>query len=136
MGGMGRHISIHAPLRERQWVNLCGEQENPISILAPSRERQACHNISVDVIYISILAPSRERLKLRAWKEVKQIFQSTLPHGSDPCRLQAHCLHRDFNPRSPAGATRAAVAGDGSSRYFNPRSLAGATSIFFHFYSI
>ena len=80
----GTIISIHAPLRERQY----------------HREHQSHNNA------ISIHAPLRERPSVYLLQPLTRLFQSTLPYGSDfPCRYYSW-LYRHFNPRSLTGATR------------------------------
>ena len=59
-------ISIHAPSRERPPVAGLAPRANGISIHAPSRER-----------------PDKQREQIEA-----DLFQSTLPHGSDHKFLQ------------------------------------------------
>ena len=54
-------------------------------------------------------------------------FQSTLPCGSDGLLLAVFCSSWYFNPRSLAGATLILVIFLLIYHYFNPRSLAGAT---------
>ena len=55
------------------------------------------------------------------------LFQSTLPRGSDADLRRYAASSRDFNPRSLAGATLSYWLASKAARYFNPRSLAGAT---------
>ena len=58
---------------------------------------------------ISIHAPSRERHANSITSVVTELFQSTLPRGSDCLKLiPARCLC-NFNPRSLAGATELAA---------------------------
>ena len=97
---------------------------------------------------ISIHAPSRERLTQALHFKVQQLFQSTLPRGSDCVKSVAGSSLMDFNPRSLAGATNLVLQRNSalvfqstlprgsdvnlfllldSCKYFNPRSLAGAT---------
>ena len=54
-------------------------------------------------------------------------FQSTLPHGSDACRIKARRVAWNFNPRSLTGATLVQILVVLPNSYFNPRSLTGAT---------
>ena len=56
------------------------------------------------------------------------LFQSTLPHGSDPSMYQILPLVRYFNPRSLTGATVRHFLFLCPSTDFNPRSLTGATT--------
>ena len=76
-------ISIHAPSRERQHLQLDARAQVAISIHAPSRERRSC------VIWIFPLTDFNPRSLTGAtrWQMSstirKQRFQSTLPHGSD-----------------------------------------------------
>ena len=77
-------ISIHAPLRERQYFKrfwLMYPNFNPRSLAGATVFHYRCHNI----IVISIHAPLRER-----------------PLAAPPCAATRH-----FNPRSLAGATEA-----------------------------
>ena len=101
----GECISIHAPSRERLLTSksltrtflfqstlphgsdrqspLLNAYSQQISIHAPSRERQGWREVKGCSRYISIHAPSRER---RSWPYgpfLREVFQSTLPHGSD-----------------------------------------------------
>ena len=98
-----------------------------ISIHAPSRERPLA-TLGVEVTHeISIHAPSRERLVFSSGRLYANLFQSTLPRGSDFCRFCPHINQSDFNPRSLAGATMIAQQLTDVTGNFNPRSLAGAT---------
>ena len=54
-----------------------------ISIHAPSRERQSLSWKRQIKELISIHAPSRERQEVRLAAGLGDLFQSTLPHGSD-----------------------------------------------------
>ena len=56
------------------------------------------------------------------------LFQSSLPHGSDPW-LDSDTLTDpwDFNPRSLTGATLGSGQITNALAHFNPRSLTGAT---------
>ena len=100
-------ISIHAPSRERQtmvrlpaasakfqstlprgsdpvWYSIY-KQTKTISIHAPSRERRSAEKRLASSSWISIHAPSRERPKRLMTAHQAQVFQSTLPRGSDTC---------------------------------------------------
>ena len=100
---------------------------------------------------ISIHAPSRERLYPQLLQKMQQLFQSTLPRGSDKTIqhssvlsvISIHAPSRErrrfkrgysgliyFNPRSLAGATCITPFIKSGGVDFNPRSLAGATSSF------
>ena len=108
-------ISIHAPSRERLGLSAGkmagGYDFNPrslagatlaleflpflstyISIHAPSRERQSEAVPAPSARLISIHAPSRERRSLWLHQAYASRFQSTLPRGSDPCRIQSIAL--------------------------------------------
>ena len=119
-----------------------------ISIHAPSRERPGRVSYHDRLANISIHAPSRERLGTRGKPCLCNIFQSTLPRGSDRVISMFFGNLIDFNPRSLAGATRnrnskfreetfQSTLPRGSDYFFrqlhycrhnfNPRSLAGAT---------
>ena len=102
---------------------------------------------------ISIHAPSRERpghprSSFAAWRyfnprslagataavllnTILQIFQSTLPRGSDFQAFRPLLHPGDFNPRSLAGATSYGYYQGYLTSNFNPRSLAGATNLLF-----
>ena len=111
--GKPSSISIHAPLRERQFFAVAAFKSTSISIHAPLRERP------------------RFIIKLT---EIHQ-FQSTLPCGSDFLPMLTENLSFHFNPRSLAGATKHSIREICSYLYFNPRSLAGATvdnAVFFY----
>ena len=54
-----------------------------ISIHAPSRERQYVNTVDEKAVAISIHAPSRERLLIPMLTMLLCTFQSTLPRGSD-----------------------------------------------------
>ena len=120
-------ISIHAPIRGRLAVDAVLDYGHLISIHAPIRGR---HKPSVP-------AAAREK------------FQSTPPHGGDPCVCLINNVICYFNPRPLTGATSLPLStgpaprkfqstpprgGDLLSLYFcfelsdfNPRPLAGAT---------
>ena len=55
--------------------------------------------------FISIHAPSRERHAPEIIFSAYEVFQSTLPRGSDTNSKSGEIGLRDFNPRSLAGAT-------------------------------
>ena len=124
---IGAGISIHAPSRERHYSAgsaVCCIYFNPrslpgatgfgksiplparISIHAPSRERLLQLATSCPEVAISIHAPSRERPPAPRRQSSVQIFQSTLPRGSDVRRVAGVSNVNYFNPRSLAGATR------------------------------
>ena len=126
-------ISIHAPSRERQLVDVLPFELCQISIHAPSRERLlACLKITTSALY----------------------FNPRSLAGATPYWLTATRCRSNFNPRSLAGATHAAGgaaaglqisihapsrerpthnpdSGRGRHAHFNPRSLAGATALIF-----
>ena len=100
---------------------------------------------------ISIHAPSRERLEGTNIVPVMDIFQSTLPHGSDHGTMQPkplllvfqstlpygsdyeRCRHRICQPISIHAPLRERLRVQRCSimpEHFNPRSLAGATCYF------
>ena len=62
---------------------------------------------------ISIHAPSRERLTGSGSSSESATFQSTLPRGSDILQSWLGFPHKDFNPRSLAGATLTQAAMNG-----------------------
>ena len=76
-----------------------------ISIHAPLRERQFNLGEGLTITDISIHAPSRERLRLTTGLFGVSTFQSTLPRGSDFVSHSNYSPLLDFNPRSLAGAT-------------------------------
>ena len=98
-------ISIHALLRERprlSWLHILKANFNPRSLTgAPA------------------FWPDGRR---------RDIFQSTLPYGSDLSNFVSYRDLSDFNPRSLAGATSNNFILQLHKANFNPRSLAGATS--------
>ena len=98
-------ISIHAPLRERRYGLQDYSSLYHISIHAPLRERLPISSDSSTHISISIHAPLRERRRFCVSYICSQIFQSTLPCGSDEKHDAAYSNRRNFNPRSLAGAT-------------------------------
>ena len=55
---------------------------------------------------VSIHAPAWERPSEDAGVETDDVFQSTLPRGSDFCHRRYGCHYPRFNPRSRVGATR------------------------------
>ena len=59
--------------------------------------------------------------------ELLHLFQSTLPHGSDPISSLSRATSSNFNPRSLTGATTKPHFAPLYGYYFNPRSLTGAT---------
>ena len=80
---------------------------------------------------ISIHAPSRERQSTSAKSCPFDLFQSTLPHGSDRAAQSVSSGKSYFNPRSLTGATPILPAHQDTHCYFNPRSLTGATGFAF-----
>ena len=60
---------------------------------------------------ISIHAPLRERLAQAAGKTVAEIFQSTLPYGSDCLSLTIWLMHAIFQSTLPYGSDSDEVAG-------------------------
>ena len=122
-------ISIHAPLRERRHCirEICSYLYfNPRSLTG------ATLHISKALFpgTISIHAPLRERPASGSFIPTLNLFQSTLPCGSD--RLTALDIHSEahFNPRSLAGATCCNISVCWPLAHFNPRSLAGATHMY------
>ena len=141
-------ISIHAPLRERRvsckTYSAC-ENFNPRSLAGATRRLIFAVLFSI----ISIHAPSRERLARAVALTAANVFQSTLPRGSDVFKACHFKSLLNFNPRSLAGATYGPFLIYGGvilfqstlprgsdlalrsvyrlSVNFNPRSLAGAT---------
>ena len=140
-----RGISIHAPLRERQIASIFNHMDN-ISIHAPLRERNIHHILLTGFLNFNPRSLTGA-MEMFAPKIDNDLFQSTLPYGSDiadyfaaggtaisihaplrerlPPRLQEPGRHY-FNPRSLTGATQ-------TKRHrlsffdFNPRSLTGAS---------
>ena len=105
--GLFTSISIHAPSRERQHVGGTCPHWSGISIHAPSRERPECPLKRIYEYIISIHAPSRERryLIIHLLNGI-ELFQSTLPHGSDCIYYTKRDYYAHFNPRSLTGATQ------------------------------
>ena len=101
------NISIHAPLRERPQPSLADQTYAEISIHAPLRERLNGFRHTAAAATISIHAPLRERRNIINGNDIVDIFQSTLPCGSDYLGFKSlyirHLIY--FNPRSLAGAT-------------------------------
>ena len=60
-------------------------------------------------LHISIHAPSRERPFAFVIAVNVQPFQSTLPHGSDPCSPQTTCRTDEFQSTLPHGSDKSAV---------------------------
>ena len=136
--------------RGSDYRTIKADHDRIISIHAPSRERLFITVCTVDSIIISIHAPSRERPNSDFNLPASNIFQSTLPRGSDYRTIKAdhdriisiHAPSRErqntcvgigqgrihFNPRSLAGATAISRYQTHLNRYFNPRSLTGATA--------
>ena len=110
------------------WCNFILQWHfNPRSLAGATLE-----NTSVSITdTISIHAPSRERQAFTAWEALFNLFQSTLPRGSDVNNQINTQAKRYFNPRSLAGATFARCRQRGDCKDFNPRSLAGATQFFY-----
>ena len=121
-------ISIHAPSRERPDADIKAAKASSISIHAPSRERRRyILHWRRRLSYfnprslagatgeweragcpkeISIHAPSRERqYPMFPQCQLYNLFQSTLPRGSDRNVPSYALLMTNFNPRSLAGAT-------------------------------
>ena len=120
-------ISIHAPSRERLRANFNWLESFEISIHAPSRERPKLPQVNYQRAVISIHAPSRERPYWLIWNEwFRDEFQSTLPRGSDICRL-VKLLLLSISIHAPSRERPATKEIKSLKRYFNPRSLAGAT---------
>ena len=121
----------------------------PISIHAPRRERPRTDHRPCCDPEISIHAPRRERRYQGCFSSSAVQFQSTLPGGNDHRESEDMVMRKNFNPRSPEGATCNAVMivcclsfqstlpGGSDLRnggilrglaYFNPRSPEGATA--------
>ena len=100
-----KYISIHAPSRERLPTGVPNLEVRAISIHAPSRERHSLTALVAVFFCISIHAPSRERPTTIYIGRLLQVFQSTLPHGSDGNFSLAIRTSFYFNPRSLTGAT-------------------------------
>ena len=97
--------SIHAPSRERPSACvrniLLHIYFNPRSLTGAT----VVLNAATAKNFISIHAPSRERLDAQKASQMYMIFQSTLPHGSDPAQHLISLYRSNFNPRSLTGAT-------------------------------
>ena len=102
-----KHISIHAPLRERPEYPIINTPEPQISIHAPLRERHfGSSSRSVYSLFQSTLPygsdvdPSKVNLD-------NYQFQSTLPYGSDPFVQQNNAMairisiHAPLRERQP-----------------------------------
>ena len=144
-------ISIHAPLRERraatgqkdktskqfQSTLPCGSDAaasrliytwidfNPRSLAGATKNMMPL----TPIVGISIHAPLRERHTQHPQHSSLNLFQSTLPCGSDFNKNKSAAGHKHFNPRSLAGATNILFSICRLFLHFNPRSLAGATAI-------
>ena len=143
-------ISIHAPSRERHKTPLCSSLRllfqstlprgsdtelltptpaGDISIHAPSRERPACRAAELERAPISIHAPSRERrFGFALAVKFLNLFQSTLPRGSDQAQYQLAMAALQFQSTLPRGSDLTKSTTNSTSNNFNPRSLAGATA--------
>ena len=76
---------------------------------------------------ISIHAPLRERPRYDGSFLRSDLFQSTLPYGSDQSSRASIITYNNFNPRSLTGATSRPITKNATNSDFNPRSLTGAT---------
>ena len=120
-------ISIHAPLRERRWQLYLpyGQSHfNPRSLTGAT----ALLYHFFRTFTISIHAPLRERQSLSFDCLVSQLFQSTLPYGSEEKIDDKNNSQAIFQSTLPYGSDLAWP----SLRWnkltdFNPRSLTGAT---------
>ena len=86
------------------------------------RHESACHRISIH-------APRRERLESEALKLVLNVFQSTLPGGSDAQVHTGDTVVTKFQSTLPGGSDFRHLCGNGPSSHFNPRSPEGATRL-------
>ena len=120
-------ISIHAPLRERLYLQPFFLGRCAISIHAPLRERQGHRTICLNVHDISIHAPLRERLYRTYAACALQRFQSTLPYGSDCVVFKSFVLILFISIHAPLRERPRTVALLLRNQHFNPRSLTGAT---------
>ena len=120
-------ISIHAPSRERHQPQR--RFASPYRDFNPRSLTGATIQLLLREIRISISihAPSRERPRATALIQASLLFQSTLPHGSDP--NERACTHSDaISIHAPSRERPERFAEHGlHCWYFNPRSLTGAT---------
>ena len=97
------NISIHAPSRERPAVACNIYSTSAISIHAPSRERPKPSWTMSTLMPISIHAPSRERpFSLPSKTANINLFQSTLPHGSDVKQNLANAVKQGISIHAPS----------------------------------
>ena len=129
-GQQRRQISIHAPSRERQVSQVKMEDILKISIHAPSRERQVSQVKMEDILKISIHAPSRERRSRSYGPFLREVFQSTLPRGSDFSTEKHLHIYIIFQSTLPRGSDAIQQLLFRLLYNFNPRSLAGATDTY------
>ena len=102
-------ISIHAPLRERPFNSQLLILGAYISIHAPLRERPICFDDSEVFLVISIHAPLRERRWIFISLSHKHFISIHAPLRERPITPSKFTKkYYYFNPRSLAGATRAA----------------------------
>ena len=99
-------ISIHAPRRERQNEDFDNAKYYYISIHAPRRERRGCFSPIFIPINFNPRSPKGATQQYEETAQEFNLFQSTLPEGSDMQGTKSISHVINFNPRSPKGATK------------------------------
>ena len=122
-------ISIHAPSRERPQSPTLLLSTATIAIHAPSRER---HNADTPVMANDLFQSTLPRgsdIILANVPRLNPLFQSTLPRGSDAGYNLFRSPTLEFQSTLPRGSDPSEPCTPRVILYFNPRSLAGATQI-------
>ncbi len=121
-------ISIHAPVWERPILSPWSGDSFSISIHAPVWERHSLRTMLIGLQLFQSTLPYGSDLGASTQVIAAALFQSTLPYGSDHFIPVERRQLFNFNPRSRMGATSLTAQLMYSARYFNPRSRMGATA--------
>ena len=78
------NVSIHAPTRGATWLSSHENDYYFVSIHAPTRGATDMNENGMQISEVSIHAPTRGATLLCAEYHVKDLFQSTHPHGVRP----------------------------------------------------
>ena len=97
----GRHVSIHAPAKERHHIFESRQGFKKFQSTLPRRSDSLFFLLYL-VVKVSIHAPAKERHPATVTKVADNMFQSTLPRRSDDCpcyQVHGHPWFQSTLPR-------------------------------------
>ena len=110
----------------RSRINTLFAHFNPRSLTGATRQ---CYNKSVKRMHFNPRSLTGATFFVFVGSSVVNVFQSTLPHGSDTNTSYNRLNKSRFQSTLPHGSDRTArPVSSTNAKHFNPRSLTGATS--------